>query len=138
MLVLVVPQVAGGCLGAVVANLMFDLDAVTLSTPERGGVGLWLGEVMAAVGLVLVVCGCLRSGRTDTIAFAIGGYITAAYWFTSSTSFANPAVTIARMLAGTFAGVAPGSVPMFALGLVTVLCPRPRFPEPAGSSSREG
>jgi len=108
-------QVAGGSLGAAVANLMFDLDAVTISATHRSGGGLWLGEVVATLGLVAVVFGSIRSGRTETIAFAVGGYITAAYWFTSSTSFANPAVTVARMFSDTFAGIEPSSVPMFVL-----------------------
>jgi glycerol uptake facilitator-like aquaporin len=111
--VLVVAQVAGGALGAIVGNLMCDLDAVTLSTHERAGTGLWLGEVVATLGLVLVVFGVVRSGRSQLVAFAVGGYITAAYWFTSSTSFANPAVTLARTLSDTFAGIAPGSVAGF-------------------------
>jgi glycerol uptake facilitator-like aquaporin len=110
---LVAAQLVGGSLGAVVANLMFDLDAVSLSTQERTGGGLWLGEVVATLGLVLVIFGSLRAGRNDTIAFAVGGYITAAYWFTSSTSFANPAVTTGRMFSDTFAGIAPSSAPMF-------------------------
>jgi len=108
-------QVVGGGVGVVVANLMFDLDAVTLSTHQRTGAGLWLGEVIATLGLVLVVFGGVRTGRTETIAFAVGGYITAAYWFTSSTSFANPAVTCARMFSDTFAGIEPASVPVFVL-----------------------
>ena len=103
-------QLAGGIVGVVVANLMFDLDAVTLSTHHRGGSGQLLGEVVATLGLVLVVFGSLRSARIETVAFAVGGYIAAAYWFTSSTSFANPAVTVARMLSDTFAGIAPASV----------------------------
>jgi glycerol uptake facilitator-like aquaporin len=111
--VLAAGQVAGGFVGTMVANLMFDLDAISLSTHERTGAGLWLGEVVATLGLVLVVFGGIRSGRTETIAFAVGGYITAAYWFTSSTSFANPAVSIARMFSDTFAGIAPASVPVF-------------------------
>jgi glycerol uptake facilitator-like aquaporin len=110
---LVVAQVAGGLLGAVVANLMFDLDAVSLSTHDRGGSGQLLGEVVATLGLVLVVFGSLRSARVETVAFAVGGYIAAAYWFTSSTSFANPAVTLARTISDTFAGIAPSSVPLF-------------------------
>ncbi len=128
-------QVVGGVLGAVVANLMFDLDAVSWSAHERTGSGLWLGEVVATLGLVVVIFGSLRSGRSDTIAYAVGGYITAAYWFTSSTSFANPAVSIARMFSDSFAGIAPASVPMFllmqllggllALGLVRLLFPLP-------------
>jgi glycerol uptake facilitator-like aquaporin len=113
--VLVVAQVAGGLLGVVVANLMFGLDAVSVSSHDRGGSGQLLGEVVATLGLVLVVFGALRSPRIETVAFAVGGYITAAYWFTSSTSFANPAVTIARMLSDTFAGIAPASVPPFVL-----------------------
>jgi glycerol uptake facilitator-like aquaporin len=128
-------QLAGGILGALVANLMFGLDPVSVSTHHRAGSGLWLGEVVATLGLVLVVFGTGSSGRTDRVAFAVGAYITAAYWFTSSTSFANPAVTVARMLSDTFAGIAPTSVPMFVLmqlvggaagyGLVRALYPRP-------------
>jgi glycerol uptake facilitator-like aquaporin len=112
---LVVGQVVGGCLGAVLANLMFDLSAVSLASTTRSGAGVWLGEAVATFGLVLVIFGSLRSGRTDTVAYAVAGYITAAYWFTSSTSFANPAVTVARTLSDTFAGIAPRSAPMFVL-----------------------
>ena len=115
VLALVPAQVVGACLGAVVANLMFDLDAVSVATRDRTGAGLWLGEVVATLGLVLVVFGSLRSDRVETVAFAVGGYIAAAYWFTSSTSFANPAVTVARMFSDSFAGIAPGSVAMFVL-----------------------
>jgi glycerol uptake facilitator-like aquaporin len=110
---LVVAQVAGALAGAVVANLMFDLDAVSISDHHRVGGGHLLGEVVATLGLVVVVFGALRSPRIETVAFAVGGYITAAYWFTSSTSFANPAVTIARTLSDTFAGIAPASAPAF-------------------------
>ena len=113
VLALVPAQMVGGVIGAILANLMFDLDAVTLATTDRGGSGTWLAEVVATLGLVLVIFGSIRSGRTETIAYAVGGYITAAYWFTSSTSFANPAVTVARMFSDTFAGIAPGSVPAF-------------------------
>ena len=126
-------QVLGGILGAVIANLMFDLDAVSISTHERSDGGLWLGEVVATLGLVVIVLAMLRSGRGDRVAFAVAGWITAAYWFTSSTSFANPAVTVARMFSDTFAGIAPASVPAFvvmqvvggvlAVGLVLVLHP---------------
>lgn len=112
---LIAAQVVGGVLGAVVANLMFDLAAVTLATTRRTGGDLWLGEVVATLGLVLIIFGSLRTQRTSAVAFAVGGYITAAYWFTSSTSFANPAVTIARTLSDTFAGIAPASAPMFVL-----------------------
>ena len=135
---LVAAQLAGGACGAVLANLMFDLGAVQLATTERSGGNLWLAEVVATLGLVLVVFGTLRSGRPETVALAVGGYIAAAYWFTSSTSFANPAVTVARTLSDTFAGIAPSSAPMFvlmqlvggalALGLVRFLFPAPEVP----------
>jgi glycerol uptake facilitator-like aquaporin len=128
-------QVIGGILGAVLANLMFDLDAVAVSTTQRDGSHLLIAEVVATLGLLVIVFGSVRAGRTETIAFAVGGYIAAGYWFTSSTSFANPAVTVARMFSDTFAGIAPGSVPRFvlmqlvggalALGLVRVLYPTP-------------
>jgi glycerol uptake facilitator-like aquaporin len=108
-------QVLGCCGGVIVANLMFELDAVDLSTEERATSGLWLGEVVATFGLVVVVFGVVRSGRAGHVAFAVGGYITAAYWFTSSTSFANPAITIGRTLSDTFAGIAPSSAPLFVL-----------------------
>ena len=113
--VLILAQVVGGVLGTVLANLMFDLSAVDLSTHSRGGGGVWLAEIVATLGLLVVIFGTVRSGRGDRVAIAVGGYITAAYWFTSSTSFANPAVTIARMFSDTFAGIAPSSVPMFVL-----------------------
>jgi glycerol uptake facilitator-like aquaporin len=113
--VLVLAQVAGGALGAVLANVMFDLDAISISTRDRTGSGVWVGEVVATLGLVLVVFGCVRAGRTDAVAWAVAGWIVAGYWFTSSTSFANPAVTIARTLSDSFAGISPASVPMFVL-----------------------
>ena len=132
--VLILAQVVGGILGAVLANLMFGLSAVSISAHDRSGSGLWLGEVIATLGLILVVFGTVRSGRSVSVAYAVGGYITAAYWFTSSTSFANPAVTVARMFSDTFAGIAPASVPLFvlmqllgglaALALVKVLHPQ--------------
>ncbi len=111
--VYVVAQIVGACVGAMVANLMFDLPAVDVSTHTRSGSGLWLGEVVAAFGLLLVILGVVRAGRASVAAFGVGAYIAAAYWFTSSTSFANPAVTIGRTLSNTFAGIAPESVPMF-------------------------
>jgi glycerol uptake facilitator-like aquaporin len=114
-LALIAAQFAGGALGAVVANLMFSEPAVRISTHHRAGAGLWLGEVVATLGLLLVIFGTVRSGRADRVAYAVGGYILAAYWFTSSTSFANPAVTVARMFSDTFAGIAPATVPMFVL-----------------------
>jgi glycerol uptake facilitator-like aquaporin len=127
-------QVLGGLVGCVLANLMFDLDAVSVSAHHRATSGTVLGEVVATAGLVVVVFGTLQSRRPETTAYAVGGYITAAYWFTSSTSFANPAVTVARTLSDTFTGVAPASaVPFVAaqavgglvgLALVTFLHPR--------------
>ncbi len=106
-------QVAGGVTGAIMANLMFGLHAVNVATRGRSGGGLWLGEVVATFGLCLVVFGVLRSGRGAAAPFAVGAYIGSAYFFTSSTSFANPAVTIARTLSDTFAGIAPASAPGF-------------------------
>ena len=108
-------QVVGGCLGAILANAMFSEPVVHLSTEARSGGGLWLAEVVATTGLLLVIFGVVRSGRTTAAPFAVGGYIGAAYFFTSSTSFANPAVTIARTLSDTFAGIRPSSAPAFVL-----------------------
>ncbi|MGW9415305.1 aquaporin [Arthrobacter cupressi] len=113
--VLIAAQFGGGLAGTVVANLMFGLPAADFSTHERTGAGLWLSEVVATIGLLLIVFGTVRSGRAERVAFAVGGYITAAYWFTSSTSFANPAVTIARTVTDSFAGIAPSSAPAFIL-----------------------
>jgi glycerol uptake facilitator-like aquaporin len=116
---LIAAQLVGGITGALAANLMFGLDAVSISTHQRSGGGLWLGEVIATFGLLLVIFGTARTGRGDRVAYAVGGYITAAYWFTSSTSFANPAVTVARMFSDTFAGIAPSSVaPFIAMQLI--------------------
>lgn len=106
-------QTVGGLLGAILANLMFDLPAVTWSTHHRSSGALWLGEVVATFGLLTVILGVARSRRPDRAAVAVAGYIGAAYWFTSSTSFANPAVTVARAASDTFAGIAPSSVPAF-------------------------
>jgi glycerol uptake facilitator-like aquaporin len=129
----VAAQVCGGLVGCVLANLMFELDAVSVSGHHRASSGTLLAEVVATAGLVVTVFGSLRSGRPETVAYAVGGYITAAYWFTSSTSFANPAVTLARTLSDTFAGIAPASAPAFVLmqvvggavglGLVALLHP---------------
>lgn len=106
-------QVVGCSAGAVLANVMFDLPAVTVATTERTGSHLLVAEVVATFGLVAVILGVVRSGRGDAVALAVGGYIAAAYWFTSSTSFANPAVTVGRTLSDTFAGISPASVPPF-------------------------
>jgi arsenate reductase len=106
-------QIVGACLGAMVANVMFELDAVDLSTRTRSSAGLWAGEVVATFGLLIVILGVVRAGRTSTVPFAVAGYIAAAYWFTSSTSFANPALTIGRTLSDTFAGIRWSSAPAF-------------------------
>ena len=106
-------QVVGGCIGTITANLMFSLPAVNVSTRTRSSGALWLSEVVATLGLLLLIHGIVRSGRGDTVAFAVGAWIGGAYWFTSSTSFANPAVTLARTLSNTFAGIKPSSAPMF-------------------------
>ena len=111
----IVAQVIGGCIGAMVANLMFSLPAVNVSTKTRSSGALWLSEVIATVTLLLVIQGCVRTGRVKAVPFAVGAWIGGAYWFTSSTSFANPAVTVARTLSDTFAGIAPSSAPMFIL-----------------------
>src|SRR4051794_22036557 len=106
-------QLAGGVVGAVAANLMFSLDAVNISTHHRSGGGLWLSEALATFGLVVLIFGLVRAGKSALAPFAIGAYITAAYWWSSSTSFANPMIDVSRMLSNTFAGIAPSSVPMF-------------------------
>ena len=129
----VLAQVAGAIAGSILANLMFALPAVEFSTKARAAGHLWLGEVLATTGLVFLVFALARSGRAAVAPAAVGAYIGAAYWFTSSTSFANPAVTIGRAFTDTFAGIAPPSVPAFvvaqlvgllvALGLVIALYP---------------
>jgi glycerol uptake facilitator-like aquaporin len=104
-------QIAGCTAGAVLANLMFSLSAVNLSTKHRASGAHWLGEVVATVGLLLVIFALARTGRSSRAPAAVGAYIGGAYFFTSSTSFANPAIAVGRMFSNTFAGIAPGSVP---------------------------
>jgi glycerol uptake facilitator-like aquaporin len=126
-------QVAGCIAGAVIANLMFALPAVTISARHRASGAHFLSEIIATLGLLLVIFALARSGRAQTAPAAVGAYIGAAYWFTSSTSFANPAITVARMFSNTFAGIAPSSVPAFigaqiiggalAVGVIKVLYP---------------
>src|ERR1700751_4396840 len=103
-------QVAGCIAGAVLATLMFALPAVTISGQHRATGAHFLSEVIATAGLLLVIFALARSGRARSAPAAVGAYIGAAYWFTSSTSFANPAITVGRMFSGTFAGIAPSSV----------------------------
>lgn len=114
----VIAQILGGVIGAIIANLMFGLDAVNLSTHVRSGGGIWLGEIVATFGLLMIVFGVATSGRHVMAPFAVAGYITAAYFATSSTSFANPAVTIARTLSDSFAGIAPESAPGFVIAQI--------------------
>jgi glycerol uptake facilitator-like aquaporin len=107
-----VVQIAGGVFGALLAHAMFELPFFQVSATARTGAGQWLAELVAAFGLILTILGCLAR-NASAIPTAVGLYITAAYWFTASTSFANPAVTIARALSDTFAGIAPANVPAF-------------------------
>ncbi|MEI8056716.1 MAG: MIP/aquaporin family protein [Actinomycetes bacterium] len=106
-------QFAGAFIGVVIANLMFGGAAVSIAQQERSGAGLLLGEVVATFGLLLVIVGLVRSGRVVLIPAAVGCWIVAASWFTSSYSFANPAVVFGRMFSDSFAGIAPSSVPGF-------------------------
>ena len=108
-----VAQIVGAISGSILANLMFGLAPVTFSTKDRTAGHLWLGEVVATTGLLLLIFALGRSGRAAAAPAAVGAYIGAAYWFTSSTSFANPAVTVGRAFTDTFAGIAPASVPGF-------------------------
>jgi arsenate reductase len=131
----VVAQTVGACAGSLIANAMFERPLFELSTKSRSSGALWLSEVVATVGLLLVIHGCVRTGRARAVPFAVGAWIGGAYFFTASTSFANPAVTIARMLSDSFAGIEPASAPMFiamqligagiAYGLVRLFYPDP-------------
>ena len=108
----VIAQLVGGVLGVWTAHLMFDLPILELSTHSRTGLGQWAGEGVATFGLLLTIIGTVRMAP-ERVPASVALYITAAYWFTSSTSFANPAITIARSLSNTFAGIAPADVPGF-------------------------
>ena len=130
-----IPAQIGGCsFGALIANAMFDLSAITISTHHRASPAHLLGEVVATVGLVLVIFALVRSHRGSVAPAAVGAYIGAAYWFTSSASFANPAISIGRMFSNTFAGIAPASVPAYAAaqlagGAIAVLIIRTLYPD---------
>jgi glycerol uptake facilitator-like aquaporin len=113
MVAYIVVQIVGGIAGAVLANLMFDRRVVDIATKDRTTPGHLIGEVVATAGLIAVIFALARTGRAALSAAAVGAYIGAAYWFTSSTSFANPAVTIGRMFSDTFAGIAPSSALAF-------------------------
>jgi glycerol uptake facilitator-like aquaporin len=126
-------QVAGCIGGAVIANLMFALSAVSISTKHRATPAHFLSEIIATLGLMLVIFALARSGRSRAAPAAVGAYIGAAYFFTSSTSFANPALTIGRMFSDTFAGIAPSSAPSFIAaqiigGLVAVVVIKALYP----------
>jgi arsenate reductase len=126
-------QVLGCIFGAIVANVMFSVTAIEISTKHRASPGHFLSEVVATLGLLLVIFALARSGRSRSAPAAVGSYIGAAYFFTSSTSFANPAITVGRMFSNTFAGIGPSSVPSFigaqivgagvALAVIMVLYP---------------
>jgi glycerol uptake facilitator-like aquaporin len=136
----VLAQIAGCIVGAVLANLMFGLAAISWSTTERATWPHLLAEVIATAGLVVVIFALVRTERAAFIAPAVGAYIGAAYFFTSSTSFANPAITVGRMLSDTFAGIAPASVPAFlgaqlVGGIVGALAVRLIFPRPVVRSA---
>jgi arsenate reductase len=117
----VLAQTAGAIAGSILANLMFALPAVDVSGKDRAAGHLWLGETVATTGLILLIFALARSGRAPVAPAAVGAYIGAAYWFTSSTSFANPAVTVGRAFTDTFAGIAPSSVPAFVAAQVAGL-----------------
>ncbi|MER7810898.1 MIP/aquaporin family protein [Streptomyces sp900116325] len=140
-------QIAGAIAGSLVADAMFGRPVVQWSAHDRFAGHLWLGEVVATAGLVLLIFGLSRTGRAHFGPVAVASYIGAAYWFTSSTSFANPAVTIGRAFTNTFAGIAPGSLGPFivaqlvgaalGLGLMTAVFGRPARAE-AGTVPRQG
>lgn len=108
----VLAQVAGAVAGVLIAHAMFDEAVLQVSVKARDGAGQFISESVATFGLIATIMGCSRA-RPEVTPFAVGLYITSAYWFTASTSFANPAVTLARSLSNTFAGIAPASVPAF-------------------------
>ena len=107
-------QILGGLSGALVAHIMFELPLVEASTHIRSGFSQWVAEFVATFGLIATILGCLKA-RPEAVPYAVGLFITAGYWFTSSTSFANPAVTIARTITNTFSGIAPSDAPAFIL-----------------------
>ena len=109
----VIAQCSGGIVGVMLANIMFDISPINWSTKDRSAPNLIVAEVIATLGLLLVIFGVVRSGKSNVVAFSVAAYIGGAYYFTSSTSFANPAVTIARTFSDTFAGIEPASAPAF-------------------------
>jgi len=143
LLAYLVAQIVGGIGGVILANLMFALPAISASQTDRDAGHLWLGEIVATAGLITAIFALVRTGRPGLIPPAVGAYIGAAYWFTSSTSFANPAVTIARAFTDTFTGIAPSSVPGFivaqlagagiGIGIVLLLYPAPSDVRPTAT-----
>jgi glycerol uptake facilitator-like aquaporin len=140
--------VIGGCLGTLVAHSMFDLPLIQFATKARTGPAQWLAEFVATFGLLMTILSVVRF-RIEAVPFAVGLYITAAYWFTASTSFANPAVTVARALTDTFAGIAPNHVIPFVIAQVCgalaglllarwLLLERPSFDNSRNSVDRAG
>lgn len=138
-LVFVFSQLVGGLLGTWVAHLMFGEPVLMLGSTARTGTGQWVGELVATFGLVFTILACVRH-RPDAVAWAVGLYITSAYWFTSSTSFANPAVTVARSLSDSFAGIRPGDAPAFVAmqlaGAVLAVAVSAWLFAPAGAEAR--
>ncbi|HBU03153.1 MAG TPA: aquaporin family protein [Acidimicrobiaceae bacterium] len=132
----VAAQLAGGAVGVMAANLIFDLDPINISDKVRDGAGQYLGELIATFGLMVLIFSLVRTGRSRLVASAVAAYIGGAYWFTSSTSFANPAVSVTRTLSDTFAGIHPGSALMFIVmqfagALLAVAAIRALYPDVA-------
>lgn len=136
----VAAQLIGGIVGAWAAHVMFDLPVLQMSVTLRSGVGQWFAEAVATFGLILTIVGCVA--RTPSaVPYAVGLYITSAYWFTASTSFANPAVTVARAFTDTFSGIAPAHAPAFIVAqfagvAISLVVLRSLFPTESGSSRR--
>jgi glycerol uptake facilitator-like aquaporin len=138
-----IPAQVGGCIaGAITANGMFALSAISISTHHRASPAHLFAEVVATLGLLLVIFALARTGRAASAPAAVGAYIGAAYWFTSSTSFANPAISVGRMFSDTFAGIAPASVPGFVVaqlagGVAAVLVLRTLYPDIGPSAAAD-
>jgi len=118
-----IAQIVGGVCGAMIAHIMFELPLIEASEHARTGISQWVAEFVATFGLLTTIFGCIKA-RPEAVPYAVGLYITAGYWFTSSTSFANPAVTIARTTTNTFSGIAPQDAPAFILAqlIAAVVC----------------
>ena len=135
-------QIVGGCLGTIIAHVMFDLDTIQFSVTARTGLPQWVAEFVATFGLLMTILGCVRF-RPDAMGAAVGLYITSAYWFTASTSFANPAVTLARSFTDSFSGIRPADAPGFILAqlagaLVVTLAFAWLYGKAAGAVAKDG